>query len=253
MQKHCGRKSSAAFSSCPQPGHSIQGFPLFHDISENKALVSFAAGSSGSEHRIRSVAAILRAGRKREAVLWKGGGSLSCGCSGSTRGDTPGVLEGDHELPLRIKCCRFLCVWECVCVGKQPCEIHWDLPQMGNKWKRKGKSFWCAGEEDHPICNAGAVTNKYCICLLLLTWHWKSLINLRNNDLCSKHVQSNHICLYHKFWFKCFRAFLKAMSLEYVGKRLLLVSCSMSERCGKGMVGCSCKVLSCTSQERWSS
>lgn len=132
--------------------------------------------------------------------------------------------------------------------GKQPrhCKTPWDLPQMGKNWKRKGKSFWCAGEEDQPMCNAGVLTNKYCICLLPLTWHWKSLINLRNNDLCSKNVEPNHICLYHKFWIKCFRAFLKAVSLEYAGKRLLLMSSSVSERCGEGIVGCSCKVLSCT-------
>lgn len=54
--------------------------------------------------------AILGAGRKQEAVLWKGGGTLSCACSGSTREDMPGVLEGDHELTLSIKHCRFVCV-----------------------------------------------------------------------------------------------------------------------------------------------
>lgn len=125
--------------------------------------------------------------------------------------------------------------------------------KWGKTERGRGKEILMCWWKDHPICTAGDVLNKYCICLLPLTWHWKSLINLRNNDLCSKHVESNHICLYHKFWIKCFRAFLKAMSLEHVGKRLLLMSSSVSERCGKGIVGCSCKVISCTTWERWSS
>lgn len=154
------------------------------------------------------------------------------------------------DLALGIKCCRILCVH----MGKQPrhCKIHCKSPQKGKTERERGEeSFWCDGGEDHAICNAGDVINNYCMCALPLTWHWKTLINLRNKDLCSRYLESNHFCIYHKFGIKYFGVFLRAMGLEHVGKIFLLMPSSVSEMYGKGIIACSYKVIFCTQLERW--
>lgn len=65
------------------------------------------------------------------------GGALWAVCAEAPQEKTARGTWRGSSTALSIKCCRSVCM----CVGKQPrhCKIHWDLPQMGKNWERKGK------------------------------------------------------------------------------------------------------------------